>query len=77
MGNLVAVDVSVNAIYQAAVVAGGSIYVSSSYGSAWAASAFTAQWSSIVTSSSGRIMAASINGGGIYVSKNYSSTWIG
>jgi len=62
----------------AAVVSGGGIYTSVDGGTTWTpqASAPTADWQAVASSSDGMKLAAGAKGGCIYTSVNSGTTWM-
>lgn len=58
-----------------AAVSGGSIYVSSDYGSSWAVRDTSRAWSEVAISADGSTMAASVFNGSIFVSTNFGENW--
>ena len=67
--------VSASGQYQTTVVYGGSIWVSSNYGSTWTTVATGLAWSSVSISASGQYQTAVVYGGLIWISSNYGLEW--
>ena len=71
--------VSANGQIQVAVVNGGGIWYSSSYGKSWLQSATAGttalMWSCVAVSANGTFASATVNGGGIWYSSNSGQTW--
>ena len=73
------IGISANGQIQVAVVNGGGIWYSSSYGKSWLQSATAGttalMWSSVAVSANGTFASATVNGGGIWYSSNSGQTW--
>ena len=73
------IGVSANGQIQVAVVNGGGIWYSSSYGKNWLQSATAGttalMWSAVAVSANGTFASATVNGGGIWYSSNSGQTW--
>lgn len=73
------IGISANGQIQIAVVNGGGIWYSSSYGKSWLQSATAGttalMWSSVAVSANGTFVSATVNGGGIWYSSNSGQTW--
>ena len=73
------IGISANGQIQVAVVNGGGIWYSSSYGKSWLQSAtagtIALMWSSVAVSANGTFVSATVNGGGIWYSSNSGQTW--
>ena len=73
------IGISANGQIQIALVNGGGIWYSSSYGKSWLQSATAGttalMWSSVAVSANGTFASATVNGGGIWYSSNSGQTW--
>jgi hypothetical protein len=69
------VAMSATGQYQTAVVNGGTICISSDYGTSWTDKDQSRAWYGIAMSASGKYQTAVVNGGRIYLSNNYGISW--